>query len=81
MHYGFRFCSMGGTQTWKLFQETSILFLKCLYGLVIYVKKLLLAFCPFEWRLQRKQIPENFGLLVPFELRWLKIQVSEWHFD
>jgi hypothetical protein len=36
MHHGFCFCSMGGTQTWKLFQETSILFLKSLCGLLIY---------------------------------------------
>jgi hypothetical protein len=24
-HHGFHFCSMGGTQTWKLFQENSML--------------------------------------------------------
>jgi hypothetical protein len=45
-HHGFRFCSTGGTQTWKLFQETSIPFLKSLCSLLIHVEKLLLAFCP-----------------------------------
>jgi hypothetical protein len=81
-HHGFRFCSMGGTQTWKLFQETSIPFLKSLRGLFIHVKKLLLAFCPSKWRLQRKQIPENFGLCGTF---WTTVvenpSFSKWHFD
>jgi hypothetical protein len=66
MHYGFCFCSTGGTQTWKLFQETSIPFLKSVRGLLIHVEKLLLAFCPSKWRLQKKQIPENFGLFSTF---------------
>jgi hypothetical protein len=81
-HHGFRFCSAGGTQTWKLFQETSIPFLKSLRGLLIHVEKLLLAFCPSEWRLQRKQIPKNFGLFGTF---WTTVvenpSFSEWHFD
>jgi hypothetical protein len=46
MHHGFCFCSLGGTQMWKLFQETSIPFLKSLHGLFIHVEKPLLAFCP-----------------------------------
>jgi hypothetical protein len=75
MHHGFRFCSTESTQTWKLFQETSIPFLKSLRGLFIHVEKLLLAFCPSEWRLQRNQIPENFGLFGTFWTMGSKIQV------
>jgi hypothetical protein len=41
-------------------------FKKSLRGLLIQVEKLLLAFCPSKWRLQRKQIPENFGLFGTF---------------
>jgi hypothetical protein len=73
---------MRGTQTWKLFQETSIPFLKSLHGLLIHVEKLLLAFCPSEWRLQRKQIPKNFGL---FGIFWTTVvenpSFSKWYFD
>jgi hypothetical protein len=73
---------MGGTQTWKLFQETFIPFLKSLHGHLIHVEKLLLAFCPSEWRLQRKQILENFGLFGTF---WTTVvenpSFSKWHFD
>jgi hypothetical protein len=58
-HYGFCFCSMGGTQMWKLFQETFISFLKSFCGFFIHVKKLLLAFYPSKWKLQKKQIPKT----------------------
>jgi hypothetical protein len=47
-----------------------------------YVEKLLLAFCLSKWKLQRKQIPKNFGLFGTF---WTMVvenpSFSEWHFD
>jgi hypothetical protein len=47
-----------------------------------HVEKLLLAFCPSKWRLQRKQIPKNFGLFSTF---WTTVvenpSFSEWYFD
>jgi hypothetical protein len=47
-----------------------------------HVEKLLLAFCLSEWRLQKKQIPKNFGLSSTF---WTTVvenpSFSEWHFD
>jgi hypothetical protein len=56
--------------------------LKSLRGLFIHVKKLLLAFCLSEWRLQRKQIPENFGFFSTFWTTMVENpSFSEWHFD
>jgi hypothetical protein len=62
--------------------KTSILFFKSLHGLLIHVEKLLLAFCPSEWRLQKKQIPENFRLFGTFWTTMVENpSFSEWHFD
>lgn len=81
-HHGFRLHSSDGIRTWKLFQETSIPFLKSLKGLLVHVEDLLLAFSSLEWLQQKKQIPQNFGLFGTF---WTTVvhnpTFSEWHFD
>jgi hypothetical protein len=52
MHHGFRFCFMGGTQMWKLFQETFIPFLSSWppYS----CRKTLIGFLPFQMEFAEK---------------------------
>ena len=74
-HHGFHLYSFTNIKTWKLFQETSIPFLKSLKGLLISVEELLWQFLPWNGSDRKNKFQKTSVSLVLFGLLWFSIPV------